>query len=90
MWQFIPETAEHYGLKIGPRYEEPVFDPFDERFHAAKATGAAARYLRDINNTEAQASGLLVMASYNWGENNIREILRSMPENPGSGTFGPS
>lgn len=87
MWQFIPETAEHYGLKIGPRYEEPVFDPFDERFHAAKATGAAARYLRDINNTEAQASGLLVMASYNWGENNIREILRSMPENPRERNF---
>jgi len=87
MWQFIPETAEHYGLKIGPRYGEPVFDPFDERFHAAKATRAAARYLRDINNTEAQASGLLVMASYNWGESNIREILRSMPENPRERNF---
>ncbi|MCK7510880.1 MAG: transglycosylase SLT domain-containing protein [Desulfobacterales bacterium] len=26
MWQFIPETAEHYGLKIGPRYQEAVYD----------------------------------------------------------------
>jgi soluble lytic murein transglycosylase-like protein len=87
MWQFIPETAEHYGLKIGPRYQEAVYDPFDERFHVDKATRAAARYLRDINNTEAQASGLLVMASYNWGENNIREIIRTMPENPKDRNF---
>ena len=29
---------------------------------------AAARYIKDIYATDAQASGLLVMASYNWGE----------------------
>ncbi len=87
MWQFIPETAQHYGLRIGPRYQERVYDPYDERFYFEKATKAAARYLRDINNTQAQASGLLVMASYNWGENNIREIISRMPENPRDRNF---
>jgi membrane-bound lytic murein transglycosylase D len=87
MWQFIPETAEHYGLKLGPLYRKGAYDPYDERFHVDKATRAAARYLRDINNTEAQASGLLVMASYNWGENNIRDIIRTMPENPKDRNF---
>jgi membrane-bound lytic murein transglycosylase D len=87
MWQFIPVTAQHYGLRIGPRYQERVYDPYDERFYFEKATKAAAKYLRDINNTEAQASGLLVMASYNWGENNIREIINKMPENPRDRNF---
>ena len=87
IWQFIPETAQHYGLKIGPLYQKGVYDPFDERFHFEKATMAAARYIRDINNTEAQASGLLAMVSYNWGENNVREIIKRMPENPRDRNF---
>ena len=87
IWQFIPETAQHYGLKIGPLYGKGVYDPFDERFHFEKATMAAARYIRDINNTEAQASGLLAMVSYNWGENNVREIIKRMPENPRDRNF---
>jgi len=87
MWQFIPTTAQHYGLEIGPLYRQPVYDPDDERFHFEKATKAASRYLRDINNTEAQASGLLVMASYNWGETRVRKIIRRMPENPRERNF---
>ena len=54
----------------------------DDRFNFPKATGAAAKYIKDIFSTDAQASGLLVMASYNWGENNIIGLIRSMPENP--------
>ena len=87
IWQFIPMTAKHYDLKIGPLYKEAVYDPNDERFHFEKATKAAVRYLRDLNNTEAQASGLLVMAAYNWGETKIREIIRRMPENPRERNF---
>lgn len=87
MWQFIPTTAEHYGLRVGPMYDKNVYDPKDERFHFEKATKAAAQYLRDINNTEAQASGLLVMASYNWGETRVRRIIRKMPENPRERNF---
>ena len=66
---------------------EAVYDPLDDRFDFWKSTVAAIKYLRDLNNTEAQASGLLVMASYNWGENNIRQIISRMPENPRERNF---
>jgi membrane-bound lytic murein transglycosylase D len=87
MWQFIAETAIRYGLRIGPYSGEAVYDPFDDRFDVWKSTAAALNYLRDLNNNEAQASGLLVMASYNWGENNIRQVINRMPENPRERNF---
>ena len=87
IWQFIPLTAEHYGLKVGPLYREGTYDPKDERFHFDKATEAAAKYIRNIRINLAQASGLLVMASYNWNETRIRESLRQMPENPRERNF---
>jgi peptidoglycan lytic transglycosylase D len=87
IWQLIPATANSYGLKVGPLFEKSAYDPHDERFNFERATKAAAGYLRDISNTEAQASGLLVMASYNWGENNTRKIIRQMPENPKDRNF---
>jgi hypothetical protein len=48
---------------------------------------AVAKYLRYIYTTEAQASGLLVMASYNWGENRVRKLIRKMPKNPRQRNF---
>jgi membrane-bound lytic murein transglycosylase D len=86
-WQLIPSTAIAYGLKTGPLYLVRQSDPRDERHDFAKSTQAAARYLRDIYNKEAQASGLLVVASYNWGENAVRGLIRSMPENPRERNF---
>ncbi len=87
IWQFIPMTANLYNLRVGPLFEKAVYDPQDERFNFEKSTNAAARYLKDINNTEAQASGLLVMASYNWGEDKIKQIIDQMPENPRERNF---
>ena len=87
IWQFIPATAARYGLKNGPLVGLPQYDPKDERFHFEKATRAAARYIRDIYNTEAQASGLLVMASYNWGERKVVELIQKMPLNPQQRNF---
>jgi hypothetical protein len=81
MWQFIPTTARRYGLRTGPLVELPIHDPNDDRFRPELATRAAARYLRDIYSKEAQASGLLVIASYNWGPNNVRKRIREMPNN---------
>lgn len=83
MWQFIPATAQAYGLKVG--------NP-DERLDFAKATHAAAKYLKTIYSTRAQASGLLVMASYNWGEGNViklkeKDFLEKMPANPRQRNF---
>jgi len=87
IWQFIPATARKYGLRTGPLVELPRFDPRDQRFNFTLATEAAARYIRDLYNTDAEASGLLVMASYNWGLNNIRKLIRGMPENPRERNF---
>ncbi len=86
-WQLIPSTAIAYGLRTGPLYLIRQPDPRDERHDFDKSTEAAARYLRDIYSKEAQASGLLVVASYNWGENGVRALIRSMPENPRDRNF---
>ncbi len=82
LWQLIPSTAEAYGLRLGPLQGDRTFDPLDERHDPAKATTAAARYLEDIYATDAQASGLLVLASYNMGDTRLRRLLRSLPESP--------
>ena len=86
-WQFIPSTATEFGLKIGPLSPLREYDPEDERFDFEKASKAAARYLKYIYSMEAQASGLLVMASYNWGHNRVRRLIRSMPDNPRERNF---
>jgi pSer/pThr/pTyr-binding forkhead associated (FHA) protein len=87
MWQFMPETAIQYGLRPGPLLDVPEFDPADERFDAAAATGAAARYLADLYRGEAQASGLLVLAAYNWGTTRVRKRIQAMEENPRDRNF---
>ena len=87
MWQFIPSTGERYGLRIGPLKDEAVVDLLDERHNFDKSTRAAASYLRDIYTTDAQASGLLVMASYNWGERRVVKLIKTMPKNPRERNF---
>lgn len=89
MWQFIPSTAERYGLGVGSAPNSAQGDdPGDERLDWELATEAAAKYLSDIYTTPAQASGLLVIASYNWGEhrvvNKMEELdgLQGIPKNP--------
>src|SRR5690606_6278934 len=82
MWQFIPTTGRAYGLVIGPRADVRVCDLDDERHDFARATDAAARYLLYIYSELAQASGLLAMASYNWGEHRVIRNLDRMPETP--------
>lgn len=79
MWQFIPSTAQKYGLRVGPRKGQPRVDLQDERHDFQKSTRAAARYLQTIYSTEAQASGLLVIASYNWGEHRVVDGLEHLP-----------
>lgn len=86
-WQFIPSTAREYGLKVGPLVDSPVYDSEDERHDFTKATTAAAKYLKYIYSTEAQASGLLVMAGYNWGDNRVKKLINTMPNNPRERNF---
>lgn len=87
MWQFIEDTGTRYGLQPGPLTKMRVYDPADERFHWNKATIAASRYIKDIYSTDAQASGLLVMASYNWGERRVVQRLKKMPADPRQRNF---
>ncbi len=87
MWQFIPETAVKYGLHLGPLVDLNRPDPGDERDQPDKATDAATRYIQMLYSTDAQASGLLVMACYNWGEDQIVPLVRSLPPNPRERNF---
>ncbi len=87
MWQFIPATGKRYGLRPGPLEAVGKYDPQDDRHNVPQASLAAAKYLSDIYRTDAQASGLLVMASYNWGEGNIIKRIRKMPKNPKERNF---
>jgi membrane-bound lytic murein transglycosylase D len=82
MWQFMPGTARAYGLTLGPLVGRPLPDPRDDRQDFTRATTAAARYLKDIYSTDAQASGLLVIAAYNWGQTRVLRLIRSLPETP--------
>jgi hypothetical protein len=86
-WQFIPGTGRAYGLRIGPLYLERRYDPQDERHDFDRASDAAARYIRDIYLREAQGSGLLVLAIYNYGGANVRRLIRSLPETPRDRNF---
>jgi len=86
-WQFLASTAVRYGLDVGPLKDIPEYDPADQRFDFKAATEAAARFLRDLYKTDAEASGLLVMASYNWGPANIIGLIRQMPDNPRERNF---
>jgi pSer/pThr/pTyr-binding forkhead associated (FHA) protein len=87
MWQFIPETAVKYGLQIGPLVDMRRADTRDDRHHWDRETIAAAKYLKDLYSTDAQASDLLVMACYNWGEGRVIPLVRSMPPNPRDRNF---
>jgi len=87
MWQFMPQTAVRYGLQLGPLADLRRPDPSDDRHHYDRETRAAARYLKDLYSTDAQASGFLVMACYNWGEDQVLPLVRSMPANPRDRNF---
>ncbi len=87
IWQFIPATAYKYHLRTGPLVDVRRPDKLDERMDFEKSTVAAAHYLHDLYSREAQASGLLVMACYNWQETRVRDMLSRMPENPRERNF---
>ena len=66
-WQFIRGTGKRYGLKISSE--------IDERQDLFKATHAAARYMKDLNNVFS--SWELALSAYNAGEYGIlRRIMK--------------
>jgi len=86
-WQLLAGTAQQYGVMPGPLAAVREYDEQDGRFDFAQATLAGTKYLKHIYSTEAQASGLLVMASYNYGDNRVRTMISQMPDNPRDRNF---
>jgi serine/threonine protein kinase len=87
MWQFTPETAVSYGLRIGPLAMSRRPDPADERHQWDKATHAAALYLKDLYSKYAQSSALLTIAYFNAGDIALQPLFHSAVENPRERNF---
>ncbi len=69
LWQFTPETARAYGLKVN--------DAVDERLDTAKSTQAACKYIRDlILDFGSGSSVMLALAAYNLGPAKVKAAVR--------------
>ena len=77
LWQFIPETAREYGLRVDRT--------IDERRDPSRATDAAVRHLGDLNRTFG--SPLLAAAAYNGGAGRVRRGLDQLARTTGSTEF---
>lgn len=67
LWQLLPDTARGYGLHVSPQH--------DDRLHPARSTQAAARYLRELHEIFGTDSPLLILAAYNFGEQNLATAI---------------
>lgn len=65
IWQFIPQTARNYGLRVDAQK--------DERLDTTVLTDAAMRYLQ-ANNLRFKDWQLALMA-YNMGENAVQKAM---------------
>ncbi len=74
IWQFMPETAREYGLRVDWWV--------DERADPELSTRAAAQYIKDLYRQFNDWPRTL--AAYNWGPGSVRRAL----EGTGATTFG--
>ena len=70
MWQFMKGTAKGYGLRVDSWV--------DERRDPYRATGAAVRFLRHLN--DRFGSLYLAAAAYNAGAGKVSRGVRRLPE----------
>jgi pSer/pThr/pTyr-binding forkhead associated (FHA) protein len=64
LWQFMPETAQEYGLKVSAKV--------DDRYDLQKSTQAAAQYFTSLLRMFGTERYLLAIASYNTGQNRVK------------------
>ncbi|RKZ48337.1 MAG: lytic transglycosylase [Gammaproteobacteria bacterium] len=67
IWQFIPNTGKHYGLKQNWWY--------DGRRDIVAATDAALNYLQKLHK-DFNGDWMLALAAYNSGEGNVGKAIR--------------
>jgi len=67
VWQLIPETARHLGLRVD--------DDVDERMDLGRETDAAARYLAQLH-TELD-DWPLAIAAYTHGTGKVRQVIEN-------------
>ena len=73
LWQFTPETARAYGLKVN--------SATDERLDTAKSTQAACKYIRDlILDFGSGSSVMLALAAYNLGPAKVKAAVRRVSD----------
>jgi hypothetical protein len=65
-WQFMPETAKEYGLRVGGQN--------DERRDLRRSTEAAADYFAGLLRMFGTERYLLAIASYNTGQNRVKRF----------------
>ena len=75
LWQMTTSTAQSLGLTVN--------GPVDERLDPDKQTRAAATYLARLLSEFGEDSFMLVLASYNRGENGVRRALGQVARDPG-------
>ncbi|MCC6206886.1 MAG: LysM peptidoglycan-binding domain-containing protein [Gammaproteobacteria bacterium] len=68
IWQFIPSTAQHYGLKLNWWY--------DGRRDILASTRAALDYLQSLHD-ELDNDWLLALAAYNSGAGTVKRAVRA-------------
>lgn len=73
LWQFLGTTGKEFGLEVGAEV--------DERYHVAKSTEAACKYLRQAYNKYGSWSS--VALSYNGGQGRISGELNKQQADEG-------